>query len=71
MTSKVAAAPIRLGVLGAARVADIAIVRPARATGHRLAAVAARDSVTTANGTRTEALGRRPSPAASPSGASR
>jgi predicted dehydrogenase len=44
MTSTVAAAPIRLGVLGAARIADIAIVRPARTTGHRLVAVAARDS---------------------------
>jgi GFO/IDH/MocA oxidoreductase family protein len=43
MTGKVTAAPIRLGVLGAARIADLAIVRPARVTGHRLVAVAARD----------------------------
>jgi predicted dehydrogenase len=43
MTGKVTAAPIRIGVLGAARIADLAIVRPARVTGHRLVAVAARD----------------------------
>ena len=43
MTGTVIAAPIRIGVLGAARIADLAIVRPARATGHRLVAVAARD----------------------------
>ena len=30
-------------MLGAARIADLAIVRPARVTGHRLVAVAARD----------------------------
>ena len=43
MTGKATAAPIRIGVLGAARIADLAIVRPARTTGHRLVAVAARD----------------------------
>lgn len=43
MIGKVTAAPIRIGVLGAARIADLAIVRPARVTGHRLVAVAARD----------------------------
>jgi len=43
MTGKATAAPIRIGVLGAARIADLAIVRPARVTGHRLVAIAARD----------------------------
>jgi hypothetical protein len=35
--------PLRIGVLGAARIAELAIVGPARATGHRLVAIAARD----------------------------
>jgi predicted dehydrogenase len=35
--------PLRIGVLGAARIADLAIVSPARTTGDRLVAVAARD----------------------------
>ena len=35
--------PLRIGVLGAARIADLAIASPARATGDRLVAVAARD----------------------------
>ncbi|MEU6344138.1 Gfo/Idh/MocA family oxidoreductase [Streptomyces sp. NPDC046977] len=35
--------PLRIGVLGAARIAGRAIVDPARITGHRLVAVAARD----------------------------
>lgn len=35
--------PLRIGVLGAARISDKAIVHPARETGHRLVAVAARD----------------------------
>jgi predicted dehydrogenase len=35
--------PLRIGVLGAARIAELAIVGPARATGDRLVAVAARD----------------------------
>ena len=35
--------PLRIGVLGAARIADLSIVGPAHATGHRLVAVAARD----------------------------
>lgn len=34
--------PLRIGVLGAARIAELSIVGPARATGHRLVAVAAR-----------------------------
>ncbi|MFE5036715.1 Gfo/Idh/MocA family protein [Streptomyces sp. NPDC056683] len=36
-------APLRIGVLGAARIAELSIVGPARAGGHRLVAVAARD----------------------------
>jgi predicted dehydrogenase len=35
--------PLRIGVLGAARIADLAIVQPAHATGARLVAIAARD----------------------------
>ncbi|MFI6273974.1 Gfo/Idh/MocA family protein [Streptomyces sp. NPDC050988] len=35
--------PLRIGILGAARIAELAIVGPARVTGHRLVAVAARD----------------------------
>jgi predicted dehydrogenase len=35
--------PLRIGILGAARIADLSIVQPAAATGHRLVAVAARD----------------------------
>jgi predicted dehydrogenase len=37
------AEPVRMGVLGAARIAELAIVHPARATGTRLVAIAARD----------------------------
>lgn len=36
--------PLRIGILGAARIAEKAIVAPARAGGHRLVAVAARDT---------------------------
>lgn len=35
--------PLRLGILGAARIAELAIVKPAHATGTRLVAIAARD----------------------------
>jgi predicted dehydrogenase len=35
--------PLRIGVLGAARIADEGIVGPARALGHRIVAIAARD----------------------------
>jgi predicted dehydrogenase len=35
--------PLGIGILGAARIADLAIASPARATGDRLVAVAARD----------------------------
>lgn len=35
--------PLRIGVLGAARIAELAIVKPACVTGHRLVAIAARD----------------------------
>ncbi|HVD80997.1 MAG TPA: Gfo/Idh/MocA family oxidoreductase [Propionibacteriaceae bacterium] len=36
-------APLKIGVLGAARIADDGIVEPSRVLGHRLVAVAARD----------------------------
>lgn len=36
-------APLRIGLLGAARIAERALITPARATGDRLVAVAARD----------------------------
>jgi len=35
--------PLRIGVLGAARIAELAIVKPAQATDTRLVAIAARD----------------------------
>jgi predicted dehydrogenase len=35
--------PLRVGILGAARIAELAIVKPAHATGTRLVAMAARD----------------------------
>ena len=35
--------PLRIGVLGAARIAEEALIAPARATGHRVVAIAARD----------------------------
>ncbi|WP_030248443.1 Gfo/Idh/MocA family protein [Streptomyces sp. NRRL S-455] len=35
--------PLRIGVLGAARITERSLIVPARATGHRLVAVAARD----------------------------
>jgi predicted dehydrogenase len=35
--------PLRVGILGAARIAELAIVKPARATGTRLVGIAARD----------------------------
>ena len=35
--------PLRLGILGAARITELALVKPARITGARLVAVAARD----------------------------
>src|ERR671939_1109860 len=41
MTS--ATEPLRVGILGAARIAELAIVKPAHATGTRLVTVAARD----------------------------
>jgi predicted dehydrogenase len=42
-TAQNAAEPLRVGILGAARIADLAIVKPARLTGVRLVAVASRD----------------------------
>ncbi|MFF4781080.1 Gfo/Idh/MocA family protein [Streptomyces griseorubiginosus] len=35
--------PLRIGVLGAARISESSLIGPARATGHRVVAVAARD----------------------------
>ncbi|WP_309061108.1 Gfo/Idh/MocA family oxidoreductase, partial [Streptomyces sp.] len=35
--------PLRIGILGAARITERSLIDPARATGHRLVAVAARD----------------------------
>lgn len=43
MTESGRAEPLRIGILGASRIADLSIVKPATATGHRLVAVAARD----------------------------
>lgn len=42
-SSPIRHAPVRIGILGAARIAEQAIVDPAHATGDRLVAVAARD----------------------------
>ncbi len=41
--SEPARAPLRIGILGAARITERSLVAPARAGGHRLVAVAARD----------------------------
>lgn len=38
-----ATAPLRIGILGAARIADAGIVEPAKVLGHELVAIAARD----------------------------
>src|SRR4051812_44301115 len=35
--------PLRIGILGAARIAELAIVKPAKATGTRLVVIGARD----------------------------
>src|SRR6478609_488751 len=35
--------PLRLGILGAARITGLAVIKPAKTTGTRLVAVAARD----------------------------
>src|ERR1700710_991501 len=35
--------PLRLGILGAARITELALIKPAQITGTRLVAVAARD----------------------------
>ena len=42
MTASAVGEPLRIGVLGAARITALSLVEPARATGHRLVAVAAR-----------------------------
>lgn len=36
-------APLRIGLLGASRISDLAVIRPAAETGHQIVAVAARD----------------------------
>lgn len=43
MTNDAPTEPLRIGILGASRIADLSIVKPAAVTGHRLVAVAARD----------------------------
>ena len=43
VTSDAPTEPLRIGILGASRIADLSIVKPAAVTGHRLVAVAARD----------------------------
>ena len=43
VAGSVTAEPLRVGILGAARIAERAIVKPAHATGTRLVSVAARD----------------------------
>ena len=42
-SANIARTPLKIGILGAARIAPSAIVAPAHATGHRLVAVASRD----------------------------
>ena len=42
-TARAGVEPLRVGILGAARIAELAIIKPARATGTRLVSVAARD----------------------------
>jgi shikimate 5-dehydrogenase len=42
-STNAARTPLKIGILGAARIAPSAIVAPAHATGHRLVAVASRD----------------------------
>ncbi len=44
MTEGATVEPLRIGVLGAARITALSLVEPARATGHRLVAVAARST---------------------------
>ena len=44
MSTGAAPEPLRIGVLGAARITALSLVEPARATGHRLVAVAARST---------------------------
>ena len=44
-TSAGHAQPLRIGVLGAARITALSLVEPARITGHRLVAVAAEHGI--------------------------
>jgi hypothetical protein len=46
VTGEATTEPLRIGILGASRIAQLSIVKPAAATGHRLVAVAARACVT-------------------------
>jgi hypothetical protein len=55
-------APLRIGILGAARIADDGIVAPARALGHELAAVAARDRDRAARSPWVRSVPRGPAP---------
>lgn len=50
--------PLRLGILGAARITDLAIVKPAKITGTRLVAVAARDPARAAAFAQANGIGR-------------
>ena len=50
--------PLRIGVLGAARIAERAIAVPARATGNRLVAIAARDRARAEDFARTHGVER-------------
>src|SRR5580765_7559409 len=43
MAPEVTSEPLRVGILGAARICELAIVKPAHVTGTRLVTVAARD----------------------------
>lgn len=42
-TSSQRSEPLRIGILGAARIAELSMIEPAKATGHRVIAVAARN----------------------------
>jgi len=55
-------APLRIGILGAARIADDGIVAPARALGHELVAVAARDRDRAARSPWVRSVSRGPAP---------
>jgi hypothetical protein len=58
--------PLRIGILGASRIAELSIVKPAAATGHRLVAVAARDEARALDFISSRVLTFRPVPCAEP-----